>query len=253
MAYIPRSSFIPKETTSVPTQIRRKRTLNLFSLIGSTLLIASLLGVLGIYLYSGILNKRLETAKSALNEASSEDSDAKIAEIRSFDEKLSIANTLLENHISASRIFEELESSTKETVQFKTLDFTYEPGYDATIVLSGNTEEFSSVALQKLQLQKDNLFSDFRVREITLAEKDDTATDDPQDTPTEFEGKVSFQVTGVFKEGVLDYTGNSSSVVSEVSDEVEEVVAEPDTTITETATRTIPDVGEIIDNRQILP
>ena len=114
---------------------------------------------------------------------------------------------MLDNHIAPSRIFKEIESSTKLTVQFESLDYAYDPGFEAMLTLTGNTEEFASVALQKMQFLKDSLFSDFTVSGITSVTEDA----DTKNTTESVDGKVSFSVTGLFKSEVLNYTGDARS------------------------------------------
>lgn len=207
MAYVPRSSFIPKEASgAIPMRVRRKRTIHVFSLLTTLLLLASLAGAVGVYLYQDFLENRLEAAKTALNEASDAENDAKIEEIRIYDNKLTIAHTLLDNHLAASFLFEELENSTKETVQFQSLEYTYDPGFEALLTLGGNTEEFTSLALQKMQFLEDTLFSDFVVGEISTSQD---VTDEEIEVNRNEESDVGFEVKGLFRKNLLEYTGES--------------------------------------------
>lgn len=212
MAYVPRSSFIPKEAGgAIPLQVRRRRTVHIFGLIATLALILSFLSAVGVFFYKNLLEGRLESAKAELNAMSSVDNESKIEEIRFYDTKLTIAHTLLNNHLATSLLFEELENSTKETVRFSSLDFTYDPGFEATLTLTGNTEEFAYVALQKMQYIDDQLFSEFVLQDVissTEPVEDENPKNPKKDEVEEpQDDKVSFSVTGLFKKELLSYTG----------------------------------------------
>lgn len=226
MAYIPRSSFIPKETSgAIPMQAKKRQTVHLFSLISTILLVCSLVGVGGIFLFKGFLNKQLDGAKVSLNAVSSnKDTQKKMEEIQLYDNRLTVAQSLLDNHIAPSRIFSLLEGSTKETIQFQSLEFTYDPGFEATLTLGGNTKEFSSVALQKMQFIKDELFSNFIVQGISSASEDSKTGKTGEVVSV---GKVKFSVKGVFKQESMSYTGmsvDSGSVIEEIPESTPTVV-----------------------------
>jgi hypothetical protein len=223
MAYIPRSSFIPKEASgAIPLRVRRKRTIHVFSLLTTLLFLASLVSAVGVYLYQDFLENRLVAAKAALNEASASENDAKIEEIRIYDNKLNIAHTILDNHLAPSYIFEEIENSTKETVQFQNLEYTYDPGFDALLTLGGNTEEFTSLALQKMQFLEDTMFEEFIVGDISTSQ--DSADSETQ-VARNTDSDIAFKVTGLFKKGLIEYTGESLPVTE--TTELEPVSDEP--------------------------
>lgn len=205
MAYIPRSSFIAKESSgAIPMQMRKRRTIHIFSSISMVLLVSSLLAAAGTFFYTGVVEGRLEAIKGELLGKGSADDARKMKELQVFDRKLSIAHTLLGNHLAPSLVFEELENSAKQTVQFKSLEYTYDPGFEAVLTLAGATKEFASVALQKMQFVEDSQFSVFVVQDITTTNEVDETGKDVSTAPNE---KVSFSITGLFKSGILEYTG----------------------------------------------
>lgn len=205
MAYVPRSSFIPKEASgAIPTRVRRKRTIHIFSLLTTLLLVASVAAAVGVYLYQDFLENRLEAAKTALNEISQAENESKMEEIRIYDEKLQLVHTLLDNHLAPSLLFEEIENSTKETVQFQSLEYTYDPGFEALLMLGGNTEEFTSLALQKMQFLEDTMFSEFLINEISNS-NGDSADEEEAD----IDG-VTFKVNGLFRKDLIEYSGESA-------------------------------------------
>ncbi len=202
MAYIPRSSLIPTEASgAIPVQMKRKRTIHAFGLIATIIFILSLLGAVGVFLYQNYLTDQLQVAKEGLSAMDDAEASKKIAEVRRYDEKLRAAQQLLKNHISPVLVFEEIEESTKVTVQFTSLEFVYDPGFEASLTLSGNTREFSSVALQKMQILEDEVFSEFVLQDIANSEGSERP--DGSVTPS----GVTFSVTGVFKPEHIAYDG----------------------------------------------
>jgi hypothetical protein len=208
MAYIPRSSLIPNEASgAIPAQMKKRRTIHAFGLIATLIFILSLLSAIGVYVYKGVLDTRLAEAKTALTAVSSDDGNRKrLEEIQIYDNKLSVAKGLLDNHIAPSKIFEELEDSTKETVQFRALEFVYDPGFEAMLTLSGDTEELTSIALQKMQVLEDELFSDFVLQSIT---KSDKTSAEAEEEAILADG-ISFKIVGIFRKNLIEYSGGES-------------------------------------------
>ena len=223
MAYIPRSSFSQTQS-AIPEQIKKTHTIRLFSVLGTAMLVCSLLSVAGVFLYKGYLEKELESLKGELSTLSQGDNDRKMLEIQQYDQKLNVARTLLDNHIAISRLFDTVGLSTKETVRFKEIDYKYDPGFDAEVKLSGDTKELQSVALQKMQFFKDSIFDDFVVRDISMtspeiSETGVIATVDQKnkDSQTVADLGVGFEVTGLFKKSTLSFTGDERIETTDVS------------------------------------
>lgn len=227
MAYDPRSSF-GQAPGVVPTYVRKQRTIQVYRVLAGVMSTCAVVASIGVFLYKDFSKNELETAKAELKVASAEDTgnQKKIAELQAYDLKLTIARTLLDEHLAPSRIFEELEQSVKETVTFKQFEYSYEPGLDAMLSLVGNTSELDSVFLQKRQFFKEDLFSEFVVSDVTLIpEVDETAKE-------AVASGVDFSVEGIFNKGYIKYQG-------EVAGETETVVTE-ETQGTSTEIGTLP-------------
>ncbi len=210
MAYIPRSSFIPKEASgAIPMQVQKKRTVRIFSLLASALLITSVASAIGAFLYKDYALGQLETAKAELQTVSAEsNNEDNIAEIRTYDQKLKIAKSLLDNHIAPSRIFAELESTTKENVQFDAFELTYDPGFEVELKLGGNTRELSAIALQNTQFAKEGIFSDFKIEDINAPIINTLSTDPEVVTNTDVTN--TFTVTALFNKRNIAYEGRNT-------------------------------------------
>lgn len=219
MAYIPRSSFAQSDAT--PMQIQKKRTFHIISFFGTLMLSCAILALVGTFLYEGYLQSQLSSLKVELNGLGQGDTDQKMLEVKAYDHKLNVAHTLLDNHIAISDLFDKIGASTKQTVRFKHLEYTYDPGFQVELKLKGDTKELESVALQKVQFIKDSMFSDFVVRDISFSLLGQSSTDlgsqskqaqapgtpQSQNNKTIADAGTAFEVAGFFEKETLAYTG----------------------------------------------
>ena len=190
-------------------RVKRKRTIHIFSLVSTLLLVVSLTAAVGAFLYSDYLDRKLENVKGDLVSArSSRNTDMLMDEVRVYHEKLSIAENLIENHLAPSRLLAEIEDSTKETVQYTTLEYKYDPGFEVLLTLGGNTSDFASVALQKMEILDGEFFTDFVLKDISNSGGDDEPGASRQASGKEY---VTFNVTGLFKKDYIGYTGVGAS------------------------------------------
>lgn len=218
MAYIPRSSF-GQASGVIPMQVKKKHTIRVVSLIGTILMSLAVLATAAAFFYKHYLNQQLLSVQTELNGLSDADNERKMLEIQVYDRKLSVAHSLLDNHVAPSRIFAEIEDLTKQTIQFQTLEYLYDPGFEAEITLGGDTRELTSVALQKMELLKENIFSNFIVSEISTTKiMESTDPEDIAQAKKDAEKNaekaqslgVQFEVVGIFEKDMVAYTGKTA-------------------------------------------
>lgn len=250
MSYIPRSSLANPETASaIPMQVKKKHTIRVFNVITSVLLVGSILGTAGVFFYKDYVEGQLVAAQNRLRDVSSEDYTRKMEEIQTYDAKLTVAHTLLNNHLSPTALFEALEDTTKNTVQFKTFEYVYDPGFEVMLTLGGNTEELSSIALQKMQLLRDGLFSVFVVSDITAVADVGISTEGggtASGIVVEDTG-IDFKITGLFKKDLLTYNGQTRMPEVQESSALPVVGSDTQTSTTTDTTTTSSDESIIDD------
>lgn len=198
-------------------QVQRKHTLHVFGVLSTTLVILSFCSTAGLFAYKYYLNTQLTAERGNLNALNDTTTERKLSEIQTYDHKLTIARSLLDNHIAVSRIFNVLEDSTKQTIRLISFEYTYDPGFEAEIKLGGDTKELKSVALQKLQVINDSIFSDFIVQEVSLSGGVDEGaqngkTDQAQETDTSQSLGVTFEILGLFKKDLIEFKGNEREI-----------------------------------------
>lgn len=234
MTYIPRSPSGQRGAASpIPRIVKKRRTFRIFGFLGSALLILSVLASAAVFFYENISENQFEQARQDLAAAADRVSDreARMREIKQYDDRLKAAATLLDNHVAPSRLFEALEMNTKETVQFQSFEYTYDPGFDALLTLGGSTDEFISVVLQKLQLASAD--SPFEVALVSNVTKAAASSDGAQGQALSGENAVTFSVTGLLRENRLSYTG--------AGDETPEVQQQPTSTPDDLPAETPPE------------
>lgn len=242
MAYIPRTSF-EKAPSSIPMQVKKKHTIRVVSLTGTVLMFCAVVATIAVFAYKQYLDNQLLGAQSELNGLSGADNERKMKEIQVYDRKLTVAHSLLNNHLSISRVLSEIEKFTKQTVRFKTFEYVYDPGFEAEVKLEGDTQALTSVALQKMELLKGSIFSNFVVRSISTASAPDPnvknvpeSSKNPQNVESEGIVKslgVEFEIVGIFIKDKIGYTGAVP------------IPQEPTSFDTASSTNTGTDVGEV--------
>lgn len=169
MTYIPRSSSsVPGAMGTTPVLIQKKRTFNIFNTLATLFFVLSIMGAVGVYFLGRYTENKLNAARVALEQVSSSDDKGRVDAIGVFDQRLEMANVLMGQHLSPLKIFNKFEDLTKETVRLSDFIYDYQPGFEATLGFSVNTSELSSVALQRLSLAADSLFSNFTMKDIAM-------------------------------------------------------------------------------------
>ena len=225
MPYIPRSSIAP--SGSVPKIVKKKHTFRVFGFIGTIMILVSLASVVFSFSYKYYALSELDNARQELINSSSVDVTSDIDELIKFDNKLSFAQLLIENHLAPTKIFKTMEASTKGTVQFLTLEYSYDPGFQALLELEGATKELTSVALQNIAFMKDDIFNEYAIQEINstvdvLSEIPDTTEKETNKYP------VSFSVKGEIKKESFAYTG-MDNLENTKTNAIDDVIDDGDT------------------------
>lgn len=205
MVYDPRSSFSQQPISSgIPVQVTKRKRIRVFNFISTLLLFAAIIAVVGCFLYKDYLVRQITSLQDNLSKTSLQNNEVvkKIDELRSYNNRLVFGAGLIANHKAPSLLFKKLEEITKETVQFDTFTYSYDPGYKAELELTGGSENFASVFLQKNQFLSDEIFDKFYVNDInaSIDGEDDSEKTEVFDSG---KSKVGFSVKGILRDDVL--------------------------------------------------
>jgi len=141
----------------------------------------------GIYFYEYMVDRDITNTEAALKKQREEFKPAEIAEYKRFDDRLKVAETILNNHIALSEILGLLNQITLPTVRYTSFDFskTKTPATETevngevvkkpatenlTILLNGDAGSFEDVASQAAQFEKNTFikhstFSKFKLND----------------------------------------------------------------------------------------
>ncbi len=194
----------PNSQSAIPRVVQKKHTFRVFGFIATLMIVCSIASFAGAFFYTSYLENQLSAEKSKLQALISEDETKDIYDLEIFSQKLNYAEMLLSQHIAPSRLFEALEKSTKSTVQLLTMEYTYDPGFQALLELGGGTDEIAAVASQNMEFLKKTLFTDFVTSDITIG----TVSEESEDTH-----EVTFAISGALDKSALAYTGKYSNPI----------------------------------------
>ncbi|MFM2340126.1 MAG: hypothetical protein RLZZ360_762 [Candidatus Parcubacteria bacterium] len=115
------SSFIPKRTAG--TKIRQKRTRNFFllSILSYACLIAAPTASAAVYVYQIYAERQFNQMVTRLDEAIGGFSEAEMARVLEFDQRLKFSQHLVDSHISVVKALTALEEATARNAGFRSL------------------------------------------------------------------------------------------------------------------------------------
>lgn len=166
------TSFIPKKQT--PTSVRstkRKRSgLGLLGFISFIILLFSLIGTGGLYLYKIVLETNIEKMSASIARVQEAIDPELIGTLRDVDGRIETSKILLSERLVASPIFRLLEEETLKNVGFDELRYGVDDSGQATLQLRGAAEDYSTLALQsdifgEAQAFEEPLFENLRLDE----------------------------------------------------------------------------------------
>jgi len=159
------SSFIPKDA-AVPQTAHRVSVAtgsaisSLFGLIATVLLVASVALAVAVFLYGRFLESQSASKLEQLHVAERSFDPVLIQQLSRFDDRMHVAQQLLDMHLAPTTFFQALNQSTLATVSFKNLTFTGDPsGKQLLIKMSGIAQSINSIALQADVLNKSGIIT----------------------------------------------------------------------------------------------
>jgi len=178
------TSFIPKKSLYDSTSTRPKASrMSLLTLLAVIVFLLSLALAGGAFVYGKFTSINIDRKAKELEEAKAAFNPELINELSRLSKKMSVAEDLLNSHISASEIFEALSAATLKSVKFEDFTYNYTPE-KITLSMRGESGGFSSIALQsdlfgKSKVIKKPVFSNLNLDEKGNVEFLFTAEVDP--------------------------------------------------------------------------
>ncbi len=154
------TSFIPKQPVGEETH--RSGGASVIFLISFLMLVASVAAAVGVFIWNKTVTASIEEGKVALEKHNAAFDSASINEFTRLDNRIDTASMLLRQHVGSSEIFPRLASNTLKTVRFSNFNYTNAGGGKIMINMSGEAQDYESMALQAQQFTKPALQNSFR-------------------------------------------------------------------------------------------
>lgn len=182
------SSFIPESDslTSPDGGGRRSRGGNALVLVSLGLLIVTVLAAAGLFIYKNSLSTTLSDRQQELEDRRSAFDPALIDELDKTATRVETAQSLVDNHLAFTPIFSIVESATLTSVQFSSMEVTYndssgtnpgnsnsQPNGGVTVTLTGVGPGYATIALQSSELADHDKIRNPILSDFTLNDEGD--------------------------------------------------------------------------------
>lgn len=163
------TSFIPKKPM-VQERVVYTRPVGILLVASILILVTVILATGGLYVYNGVLTKKLADMTQSLNTAQQRFEPSKITELQLLDKRLNAATEILNNHINTTPIFIELGKLTMTTVRYTkfSYDLSTDKNANVDVKMSGQAIGYRSIALQSDLLTSSKVFIDPVFSNLTL-------------------------------------------------------------------------------------
>lgn len=162
------SSFIPKEP--ITQEVFKKEKAGFSGILAAAFLGLMILASVGFYFYKGIVKDDIKALETELAEAEKNIDKTAIAELSKFNQKLTMAKTIVSKHQVISKFLTTLASSTVSTVYFESFDYGNLEVGKLDVNLTGRASSYAAVALQENVLNQNKYFKSVVFSGLTLVE-----------------------------------------------------------------------------------
>lgn len=175
------TSFIPKrpvstESVSSSGGSRSGRSIGLLSIVTIVVIIGTVVAFVGVYLYQQTLQAQQTKLQQQISVAQNGLGSSFVSDMKRLSLRISGVNTLLTNHVVVSPIFAALQSTTLQTVQYKTFTYQFvtDPSTNAKLVqvqISGIAKDYNTLALQSDAYAQSSLINEPVFSNLTVEDK----------------------------------------------------------------------------------
>jgi hypothetical protein len=218
-------SFIPKKPL-IPESRRRKNGIGIVMLVCIFIFVLSLVAAGGVFAYTQYLEVAVRSKSDSLTKAQEAYEPGVIEDLARLDQRIISGRDLLARHIALSTLFSFLSTQTLERVRFNSFGLSLDEENAGTLTLSGEAENFSTIALQSDQfgaskMLRNVIFSDIVINSET--------------------GRVTFSVGATVEPDLILYSNTFSNATVDLptQSELESTEAATSTPI---ATSTSPEL-----------
>ncbi len=164
--------------------------MGLIAMIAYGMLVFSVLGAVGVFLYGRVLSSQLASQDAALAKAHSSIDATTVADFVRLQNRLSSGKQLLDNHIALSGFFTALENILPSSVQLTSLTVAIDDTGTANVTATGVAKTFNALAAASNAFAADGRIKDAIFSNIQVAQA----------------GGVSFALTASLDPSLIAYT-----------------------------------------------
>ncbi len=163
------SSFIPKRTQGTKVYQKRTKSFFLLSIVSYACLIAAPTASAAVYVYQLYTERQFDQIVTELDEAIGGFSEAEMARVLEFDNRLRQATILVNNHVSVARVFDILETQSASNIGFTGLSL--KRNGDASVAVEAEiiAPNFDTALFQRgVYMREDNPIDVASLSDITF-------------------------------------------------------------------------------------
>ncbi|MEK9176756.1 MAG: hypothetical protein AAB923_00500 [Patescibacteria group bacterium] len=191
-----KTSFIPKASLKVEHEKPRGAdSVALVNTIAGVIMVIVLVVSAGVFLYREYTIRSIASKKQSLQVSREAFQPATIKELSRLNARIETAKTLLQGHISLSRLFDDLEARTLASVRFSNFAFDGTSSGKLALTMDGHATSFNAVALQSVEFSKSDVITDPIFSNVNINQN----------------GDVAFNFTAVIDGSELIYQGTPSA------------------------------------------
>ncbi|MBI2476468.1 MAG: hypothetical protein HYV67_04485 [Candidatus Taylorbacteria bacterium] len=142
------TSFIPKKSLAQGLNYARPEAVSVTLLIAIILFMLTLAAAGGVFAYKKVLVGRINDMNARLAQARNSFEPDLIEQLNKLNKRIISANKIVASHTAVSPIFDLLENDTLATVRFNSFSYDLKDSGAASLTMTGEAVNFSSVALQ---------------------------------------------------------------------------------------------------------
>jgi hypothetical protein len=163
----------------------------IFTAAAFVFLVLSIAAAIAVFAYGNLLTSQKASKDAALATAESSLDQGTIAQFIRLRDRLQSAQTLLNNHIALSPVFDLLESVTPQDADFSSVAITVDDTGTANLVADGTAKSFNSLAATSNDFSADARLKNTIFSNIAIAQN----------------GNVSFVLSATLDPKLVAYTG----------------------------------------------
>ncbi|MEI7777695.1 MAG: hypothetical protein WCI52_03740 [bacterium] len=145
------TSFIPKKPVTAKASGGTKGV-SIILLLAIIIFLASASGAAAVFIYQTYLQNSISSMQKSFQLSENAFDPESVSTYATLNKRITVANSLLKNHIAVSNLFAVLGQSTLKTVRFSSFSFVVGASGKSTLAMKGqardNNNNYNSVAKQ---------------------------------------------------------------------------------------------------------